>query len=137
LRTSRALFILDVGTGALALGRRLMQSGFGHCNGVAKVFMSHAHLDHIQGFPFFAPVFVPGNQLAVYGPGRSPSMLEEILEGQMNPNYSPLYTMRNLRATIDVGAVEGAPQDPSFDCDGVRVRGRLNPHGVTKALAYR
>lgn len=138
LRTKKgALFIVDSGTGAIPLGRKLMTGDFGKGAGEAAVFLTHAHWDHIQGFPFFAPVFVPGNKLTVYGPGRSSSMLEGILEGQMNPHFSPLYTMRNLGATIELVAVDGAAKDPSFDCDGVRVQARLNPHGVTQALAFR
>jgi phosphoribosyl 1,2-cyclic phosphodiesterase len=138
LRTrSGALFMLDMGTGAIALGRKLMAGAFGQGAGEALVFLSHAHWDHIQGFPFFAPVFVPGNRFTVHGPGRSSSMLEGILEGQMNPHFSPLHTMRNLGATIELAAVDGAARDSSFDCCGVRVAARLNPHGATQALAYR
>jgi phosphoribosyl 1,2-cyclic phosphodiesterase len=138
LRTrSGALFMLDIGTGAIPFGRRLMAGPFGRGDGEVLLFLSHAHWDHIQGFPFFAPVFVPGNRFIVYGPGRSSSMLEGILEGQMNPHFSPLYTMRNLGATIEVVAVDGAGKDPSFECHGVRVAARLNPHGATQALAYR
>jgi phosphoribosyl 1,2-cyclic phosphodiesterase len=131
------LFIVDSGTGVIALGRKLMAGAFGKGAGEASVFLSHAHWDHIQGFPFFPPIFVPGNKFTVYGPGRSSSMLEGILEGQMNPHFSPLYTMRNLGASIDVVAVDGAAKDPSFECGGMRVSARLNPHGATKALAYR
>ncbi len=131
------LFIVDSGTGVIGLGRKLMTGPFGKGAGEAQVFLSHAHWDHIQGFPFFPPIFVPGNKFTVYGPGRSSSMLEGILEGQMNPHFSPLYTMRNLGASIDVVAVDGAAKDPSFECGGLRVSARLNPHGATKALAYR
>jgi phosphoribosyl 1,2-cyclic phosphodiesterase len=134
---SGALFIVDMGTGAIPLGRKLMGEACGKGGGAASLFLSHAHWDHIQGFPFFAPVFVPGNKFTVYGPARSSSMLEGILEGQMNPHFSPLHTMRNLGAAIDLVAVNGEARDPSFDCDGVRVRARLNPHGATEALAYR
>ena len=138
LRTARdELFIIDAGTGLIPLGRKLLPTPFGKGGGEAAVFLSHAHWDHIQGFPFFAPIFIPGNKFTIHGPGRSPSMLEGILEGQMNPHFSPLYTMRNLGAGIDVVAVDGAAKDPSFDCRGVTVRARLNPHGATKALAYR
>ena len=43
-------------------------------------------------------------------------MLEGILEGQMNPNFSPLYTMKNLGASIELHvAVDGAARDPSFE----------------------
>lgn len=132
-----ALFILDIGTGAIPLGRKLMAGAFGRGAGEAQLFLSHAHWDHIQGFPFFAPVFVPGNKIVVHGPGRSSSMLEGILEGQMNPHFSPLHTMRNLGAAIELVPVNGAAKDPSFDCRGVRVLARLNPHGATQAMAYR
>jgi phosphoribosyl 1,2-cyclic phosphodiesterase len=138
LRTlQNELFIIDAGTGLIALGRKLLADAYGKGQGDCAVFLSHAHWDHIQGFPFFAPIFIPGNKFTVYGPGRSSSMLEGILEGQMNPHFSPLYTMKNLGATIGVMAVDGAAKDPSFDCRGVTVRARLNPHGGTKALAYR
>lgn len=138
LRTAAdELFVVDAGTGVIGLGRTLMAGPFGRGEGRASIFLSHAHWDHIQGFPFFPPIFREGNQLTVYGPGRSSSMLEGILEGQMNPHFSPLHTMRNLGAAIDVVAVDGAAKDPSFDCHGVTVRARLNPHGATKALAYR
>ena len=131
------LLILDAGTGVIGLGRKLMNGPFGSGDGEAQVFLSHAHWDHIQGFPFFPPIFVGGNRFTVHGPGRSSSMLEGILEGQMNPHFSPLYTMRNLGAAIDVVAVDGAARDPSFLCDGVTIKARLNPHGATQALAYR
>ena len=138
LRTaSGALFMLDIGTGAIPFGRKLMADSFGKGAGEVNLFLSHAHWDHIQGFPFFAPVFVPGNRFVVHGPGRSSSMLEGILEGQMNPHFSPLYTMRNLGASIDLVPVDGAAKDPSFECGGVRIKARLNPHGATQALAYR
>lgn len=131
------LLLIDMGTGSIPLGRKLMNGPFGKGQGEAQLFLSHAHWDHIQGFPFFAPIFVPGNKFTVHGPGRSSSMLEGILEGQMNPHFSPLYTMRNLGATIEVVAVDGASKDPSFECHGVRIKARLNPHGATQALAYR
>lgn len=138
LRTATgALFILDSGTGVIPLGRKLMAGEFGKGAGEAALFLSHAHWDHIQGFPFFPPIFVQGNKFTIYGPGRSSSMLEGILEGQMNPHFSPLYTMRNLGAAIALQPIDGDARDSSVDCRGVRVSGRLNPHGPTTCLAYR
>jgi phosphoribosyl 1,2-cyclic phosphodiesterase len=134
------LMILDAGTGIIPLGRKLMAGPFGKGEGKATVFLSHAHWDHIQGFPFFGPVFVPGNRVTIYGPGRSSSMLEGILEGQMNPHYSPLHTMRNLGSSIEVKAVDGADagsDKDGFELLGVRVSSHPNPHGTTTALAYR
>ncbi|RMH42886.1 MAG: MBL fold metallo-hydrolase [Deltaproteobacteria bacterium] len=126
--------VLDMGTGLMHLGVSLMATEFGRGQGRAAVLLSHAHWDHIQGFPFFPPVFVDGNAFSIYGAGRSPSMLEGILEGQMNPHFSPIYTLKNLGAHIELHAVEpGVP----FDIDGVRVIAQSNPHGSTTALAFR
>src|SRR4051812_37218249 len=134
LRTQKGeLFILDSGTGVIPLGRKLMAGPHSKGGGEADIFLSHAHWDHIQGFPFFPPIFVPGNKFKIYGPARSSSMLEGILEGQMNPHFSPLYTMKNLGASIDLVAVG----EEALLCRGVRVLGRMNPHGPTSAMAYR
>src|SRR5262249_57347280 len=90
--------------------------------------------DHIQGFQFFVPVLIPGNRFTVYGPSRSSGMLEGILEGQMNPHFSPLYTLKNMGAALEIHAVG---EGQTFEAGGLKVTGRLNPHGTTKALAYR
>jgi phosphoribosyl 1,2-cyclic phosphodiesterase len=127
------LIILDIGTGAVGLGRSLLPTEFGKGRGVATILLSHSQWDCIQGFAFFAPIFVPGNKFSIYGQARSSSMLEGILEGQMNPHFSPIYTLKNLGAGIEILAV---PQQP-FTVDGVTVRGMPNPHGTSSALAYR
>lgn len=58
--------IFDAGTGLRKLGADLMaQNGPTGTN--AHLFLSHLHWDHIQGFPFFTPAFIPKNQLSVYG----------------------------------------------------------------------
>ena len=137
LRVGGELVILDAGTGIIGLGKQLLAGEFGKGRGAARVFLSHAHWDHIQGFPFFAPIFIPGNQFVVYGPGRSPTLLENILEGQMNPHFSPLYTMKNLGAAIDVHGVEGEQAIHIGVGSQVKVTSCLNPHGATTALAYR
>src|SRR6516225_2667892 len=72
------------------LGKMMMSGAFGRGTGEATILLSHAHWDHIQGFPFFAPVLVAGNRFNIYGPSRSSQLLEGILEGQMNPHFSPI-----------------------------------------------
>ena len=65
------LVILDMGTGAAVLGRELMARGEpsrGH------ILISHTHWDHIQGIPFFAPLFVPGFEWDIYGPRGLPGL---------------------------------------------------------------
>jgi phosphoribosyl 1,2-cyclic phosphodiesterase len=128
------LIIIDMGTGLMHLGNTLMGGDFGKGKGHATILLSHTHWDHIQGLGFFPPVFINGNQFTVWGPGNSNSMLESILEGQMDPNFSPLQTLKNFSAKFEVRAVACGPE---FDAAGVRVIAREHPHGATTALAFR
>ena len=135
LRTSEGkLIVLDCGTGARNLGMSLLDGPFGRGKGQASILLSHAHWDHIQGFPFFVPLYIAGNTFNIFGGGKSSSMLEGILEGQMAPQYFPVQTLKNMGATIEIVAVaEGTP----FTVEGCRVVARTNPHGRSGALAFR
>jgi phosphoribosyl 1,2-cyclic phosphodiesterase len=128
------LIIIDMGTGLTTLGAELLSGPFGKGEGEATILLSHSHWDHIQGFPFFPPVFIPGNRFVLHGNAKSASMLEGILEGQMNPHFSPIYTIKNLGAAIEFRAVALGEY---FEVGSLRVRARLNPHGGTTALAFR
>src|SRR5271169_5738297 len=63
---SGSTLILDCGTGARLLGDRMLANGNGPIS--ATILLTHTHWDHIQGFPFFAPLFNPENHFQVYGP---------------------------------------------------------------------
>ena len=91
------LIVLDCGTGAHGLGQALTASGGPRCDG--HLLITHTHWDHIQGFPFFAPLFVPGNTWDIYAPGAIGQQLERTLAGQMEYNYFPV-TLAQLGATI-------------------------------------
>ena len=83
-----ACFIIDCGTGARGLGAALMTRTPKPSS--ITIFLSHTHWDHIQGFPFFAPLFVPGNRVTVYAPEGSGPSLREVLAGQMEYTYFPM-----------------------------------------------
>jgi CheY-like chemotaxis protein/phosphoribosyl 1,2-cyclic phosphodiesterase len=89
------LIVLDCGTGAHGLGQTLLSAG-PHCG---HLMITHTHWDHIQGFPFFAPLFVPGNTWDIYAPEALGRQLEQTLAGQMEYNYFPV-TLAQLLATI-------------------------------------
>jgi len=90
------LIVLDCGTGAHGLGQALVSAGQ-RCDG--HLMITHTHWDHIQGFPFFAPLFVPGNTWDIYAPGALGRQLEMTLAGQMEYNYFPV-TLGQMAATI-------------------------------------
>jgi phosphoribosyl 1,2-cyclic phosphodiesterase len=106
VRAGDEIIVLDAGTGARALGFALMRE-FGNRPFTVNLFISHTHWDHIQGFPFFVPVFAPGVTIKIYGaPGQGQS-LEKVLRGQMDSDYFPI-ALGDLAATIDVHEIRGA-----------------------------
>ncbi|MSQ14506.1 MAG: MBL fold metallo-hydrolase [Dehalococcoidia bacterium] len=89
IRTSdNTLIILDAGSGIRELGRSLLSSSKGSIEG--HILISHTHWDHIQGFPFFIPAFIPGNQFTFYGFRNFEKSLEGALAGQMDHVYFPV-----------------------------------------------
>src|SRR5690242_2765217 len=69
------LIILDCGTGAVRLGQELVKQG----PVSAHLLLSHTHWDHIQGFPYFAPVRVAGNELTLYAARNIDKRLEDVM----------------------------------------------------------
>ena len=131
---SGGLVIIDMGTGLMHLGNTLMAGPFGKGQGKATILLSHTHWDHIQGLGFFPPVFIGGNQFTVWGPGQSSKVLEEILEGQMDPNFSPLQSLKNFSAQFDVHA---AKCGTTFEAEGLQITAREHAHGATTAMAFK
>ena len=84
---SGALVLLDIGTGAAVLGRELMAEGRKLCG---HILIGHTHWDHIQGLPFFAPLFVPGNEWHIYAPRGLRQTVHDTLAGQMQHAYFPI-----------------------------------------------
>jgi len=121
--------VIDAGTGLRGLGIALLQQGDAARRG--HLLIGHTHWDHIQGFPFFTPLFEAGNEWDVYAPrGFGPS-LRDTLAGQMQYTYFPV-NLDEMGATIRYhDLVEG-----SFMIDDVRVTARyLNHPALT--LGYR
>jgi len=122
-------FIFDCGTGARPLGAHLMETGENPIS--ATILLSHTHWDHIQGFPFFVPLFVPGNSFTVCGPQGAKNSLPEVLAGQMEFTYFPV-ELSQLGATITYrDLAEG-----TYEIDGIRISAQLLNHPAS-ALGYR
>ena len=130
VRSARGtLVIIDCGTGAHPLGQALAADSAAGLRG--HILISHTHWDHIQGIPFFDPVFVPGNQWDIYGPKGLGHSLREALAGQMQYQYFPV-TLDACAAKIRYhDLVEG-----TFKIDDVKVTTHyLNHPALT--LGYR
>ncbi len=81
--------ILDAGSGMRSLGLELMQNGFVKGGQQVDVLISHTHWDHIQGFPFFQPAFIPDNTLTFHSPFPD---LSQRLDQQQHPYFFPVST---------------------------------------------
>jgi len=80
--------IFDAGSGIRNLGQTLMREAAGNPIDI-KLFLTHFHWDHIQGIPFFAPIYSPKNSIEFFT-GVNERPLQETLEGQMAKPYFPV-----------------------------------------------
>lgn len=83
---SRSL-VFDAGTGIRLLGRKLLERSR---RVEVDVFLTHFHWDHIQGFPFFAPLYEKKAYLRIFGPRQSNADIQTLFAGQMGPVYFPV-----------------------------------------------
>ncbi|MFZ5468796.1 MAG: MBL fold metallo-hydrolase [Myxococcota bacterium] len=99
--------ILDAGTGIRGLGEELLHAGQPVC---ATLLFSHLHWDHVQGFPFFTPAYLPTSQLTLYGPpAGTEGDLASVLAKQMEPPNFPV-PLSAMRARLRFStATPGAP----------------------------
>jgi phosphoribosyl 1,2-cyclic phosphodiesterase/CheY-like chemotaxis protein len=124
-----ALVVLDCGTGAISLGRTLLAETPDPIHGA--LLIGHTHWDHIQGFPFFAPLFVPGNHFTVYGPDGMGRQIERALTGQMVYEHFPL-PLAALRDQLRLVHLH----EGRFEVGGIRVTTQYLNHPVF-TLGYR
>ena len=110
------------------LGRSLLGAG-GSLRG--HILLTHTHWDHIQGIPFFSPLFIPGNEFDVYAPRGLSGSIDRTLSGQMQYTYFPV-SLQDMGASVRFHElIEGA-----FQAGEVRVRAQyLNHPALT--LGYR
>jgi phosphoribosyl 1,2-cyclic phosphodiesterase/tetratricopeptide (TPR) repeat protein/anti-anti-sigma regulatory factor len=128
LQADNQTFAIDAGSGIHSLGLELMKGPCGRGQGVVHLFMSHTHWDHIQGFPFFRPAYIPGNRINVY----SIHDVQPVFDGQMKPATFPI-SLDSMRANIQfISLTEGE----RLELGNVHVTNLRLPH-PGRSYAYR
>jgi phosphoribosyl 1,2-cyclic phosphodiesterase len=113
--------LCDLGSGVRAFGNSLLATR-GPSGHRIHVFMSHLHWDHIMGFPFFMPAYLPGNHVTIYG---CHDTLEHAFRRQ---NAAPSFPVDFSRMEARIEFVRLEPER-DYDIAGLRVRAKRQHHG--------
>ncbi|MCE9582055.1 MAG: MBL fold metallo-hydrolase [Planctomycetes bacterium] len=120
--------ILDCGTGIRELGNYYSKLGKAV---KVHIFLSHSHWDHIQGFPFFTPIYRYGNVINIYGPAHPDRTIKDLLTLQMDGAYFPARYFE-LAAKI----IHHDIREETVEIDDVVVHSRFMNHPIY-TLGYR
>ena len=123
------LFVFDAGTGIKALSDALSAEKRARID--TYLFLSHAHWDHINALPFFAPLYSVGNRIEISGPAQADRTLRELLSAQMDSVYFPI-TAREFAADVHYREL----REGDFEIGRERIRTMLLSHPGS-CLGYR
>jgi len=85
------LIIMDAGSGIRKLSEAILKKDLPKGPIKTSLFLTHTHWDHIMGFPFFVPIFIPGTEIDVYGPVTyEDEGLDKIIGDQLRYRYFPV-----------------------------------------------
>jgi phosphoribosyl 1,2-cyclic phosphodiesterase len=100
VRADGQIIILDAGTGLRLLGRELTAEFDDHALDLT-ILLTHTHWDHIQGLPFFLPVYKPQNRLRILGYEGARHGLDTVLTSQMESPFFPI-GLREVPANVRI-----------------------------------
>ena len=98
IKEGESEIVLDAGYGLVDLGKDIVNNRPLKIKNEIHIFLSHMHWDHIQGIPFFVPIYYDKYTIIFYGNGTYNKSLKTIIEQQFSLNYSPIGALNNLKA---------------------------------------
>ncbi len=105
------LVVIDAGTGIRELAGHIMQNDLPKGPIKTELFLTHTHWDHIMGFPFFIPIFIPNTELKVFGPVTyEEDTLDKIVGSMLTYRYWPV-RLTELAAKIEYFNLKEGSQD--------------------------
>jgi phosphoribosyl 1,2-cyclic phosphodiesterase len=91
MKDSNRQIIIDAGSGIRELGHEMVHKDLPQGPISTEIFLTHTHLDHIVGFPFFTPIYIKGTKIKIYGPVTyEDDPLENVFSGQFTYRYFPI-----------------------------------------------
>ena len=111
--------VIDAGSGMRLLSQEILSEKINHIN----LFLTHSHWDHIQGFPFFIPIYIPNFSIKIFAASPTYGRLLDILKGQMNSLYYPV-PFKQIGANIEFEKIRKS----GIVIDGVKISSILTNH---------
>jgi len=111
--------IIDAGSGMRLLSKEILSEKINHIN----LFLTHSHWDHIQGFPFFIPIYIPNFSIKIFAASPTYERLLDILKGQMKSIYYPV-PFKKIGANIEFEKIRKS----GIVIDGVKISSILTNH---------
>ena len=133
LEDGKGEIVIDGGSGLRLLGNYLIKKYLPDSNIDLDIFITHTHWDHILGFPFFSPIYIPSTKLRFHGPVTyEEGGLDEIIGSQFQYRYFPVIKSE-LSAEIKYNPLR---ETSFFLRDGVKITTKYLNHPVL-CLGYR
>jgi len=98
--------LFDAGTGILQAGRYLDQRH--QDGGTIHLFLTHLHIDHIQGLPFFRPLYNPRLEIVIHCQESADGGFQQAIEALFLPPYSPI-TLNGIKARLSFQPLDMSP----------------------------
>jgi phosphoribosyl 1,2-cyclic phosphodiesterase len=111
--------IIDAGSGIRLLSKEIISKKINNIN----LFLTHSHWDHIQGFPFFVPIYNPNFSIKIFAASPTYERLLDILKGQMKSLYYPV-PFKEIGAKIEFEKIRKS----GILIDGVKISSILTNH---------